>query len=102
MSANLDRFACGVTPKVPDEVGSCEACSGAMYDYELTRCGSCDARIHIGCSQECDGCGTMGCKICLKENDEGLLLCENCRPKPEVESEPTLVDVVRSATEKLS
>jgi hypothetical protein len=104
MEPSLDRFSQGYTPKEPDEVGSCEACSGTVYDYELIECNTCDAQIHKGCSEECDGCGMMGCKSCLKENDEGLLLCENCRPEEEIESEQqvTLVDVVRAATEKLS
>lgn len=101
MSTNLDRFNCGVTPKEPVEVGCCEACSGVIYNYELMKCGLCDARIHGGCSEECDGCGMLGCKSCLKENDEGLLLCEECNPK-EVEQQVTLVGMVRAATEKLS
>lgn len=103
MSANLDRFSCGVTPKVPDEVGGCEACGGVIYDYELEKCDSCDARIHHGCAEVCDVCASAGCKCCVKEDPEdGLLKCEACRPEPENDRPATLVDVVRTATEKLS
>ncbi|MCJ7777780.1 MAG: hypothetical protein MUP16_05650 [Sedimentisphaerales bacterium] len=86
MSANLDRFSCGVTPKIPDEVGSCEVCGGTIYDYELINCSVCDAKIHIGCAEECDGCGRVGCKLCLKENEEGLLHCETCKEKTNADS----------------
>jgi len=103
MSANLDRFSCGYTPKIPVEVGSCEACGGVVYDYELDKCESCDLRIHHGCAEVCDVCGSTGCKGCVKEDpEEGLLLCEACRPEPENDRPATLVDVVRAATEKLS
>jgi len=103
MSCNLDRFSCGYTPKIPVEVGSCEACGGVIYDYELEKCGSCDSRIHHGCAEVCDVCGHVACKLCVKEDpDEGLLLCEACRPEPESERQVTLVDFVRAATEKLS
>lgn len=105
--ANLDRFSCGVTTKAPDEVGICRACGGTIYDYEFRQCDSCEAQIHHGCTKECDECGHLGCKACLKENEEGLLLCEVCRQEQEqeeTESEQpvTLVGVVRAATEKLS
>ncbi|HUS74327.1 MAG TPA: hypothetical protein VMY06_14800 [Sedimentisphaerales bacterium] len=102
--SNLDRFACGYTPKIPVEVGSCEACGGVIYDYELEKCESCDTRIHKGCVEFCDVCSSPGCKCCIKEDpdDDGLLKCEACRPEPENDRPATLVDVGRAATEKLS
>jgi len=86
MSANLDRFSCGFTPAIPDEVGYCAACGGMMYDYEAIKCPACDADIHQSCIENCEGngdkegklCGQVGCRACLNENEEGLLLCENC------------------------
>lgn len=78
MSFNLDRFCCGVAPKIPDEVGSCEVCGGTIYDYELMNCNVCGAKIHKGCAEVCDGCGFVGCKSCLTEID-GLLFCEVCK-----------------------
>ena len=83
MAASLDRFSCGVTLTVPDEVGDCKACGSQIYDYELDKCESCDARIHHSCMAECDECGEIGCKACLIENEEGLLLCEECKNKEE-------------------
>jgi len=85
MSSNLDRFSCGVTPKIPDEVGSCEVCGGTIYDYELMNCSVCDAKIHKGCTEVCDGCGFVGCKNCLTEID-GLLFCEDCKEKANADS----------------
>ena len=103
MSVNLDRFSQGYTPKVPDEVGSCEACGGVIYDYEFAKCQACDAQIHTGCIKKCDICGRKGCTICLHEYPEdGWLYCEECNPEPKRERPVTFVEVVRVATEKLS
>ena len=103
MSANLDRFSCGVTPTVPDEVGNCEACGGVIYDYELARCRVCDAVIHEGCEKRCDVCGAAGCKCCLWENEEdSFLYCTSCQEKYQATEQVTLVDVVRAVKEKLS
>jgi len=103
MSTNLDRFSQGVTPKEPDEVGCCAACSGTMYDYDLIECDICGSRIHQSCIEVCDGCGRVGCKcnVCLVEID-GLLYCEECKPKPEREQPLTLVQAVMALTEKPS
>lgn len=65
MSANLDRFSCGVTPRAPDEVGVCKACSGTIYDYELMKCDTCDAQIHQKCQVECKMCHHVGCMCCM-------------------------------------
>lgn len=101
MSTNLDRFH-NATPEAPIEVGTCRACSGTIYDYELMRCGGCEEEIHKSCAETCDECGHDGCKACLTETEDGLLLCEACKPEPESEKPVTLVDVVRAATEKMS
>lgn len=81
MQPSYDRFSCGVNPKMPIEVGDCAACGGMMYDYEVIKCLACDAEIHQGCIEACEGegCGEIGCKACLMETDEGLLLCEECK-----------------------
>ena len=85
------------------EVGTCEACSGVIYDYELDKCKnpSCEKRIHHGCADSCDECSGFGCKACLKEID-GLLYCEGCKTETESERPVTFVEVDRAATEKLS
>jgi hypothetical protein len=78
MEPSYDRFRGGVMPRIPDEVGYCAGCGGMMYDYEMIECPVCEKKIHQSCLETCDGCGEHGCKSCLKENDEGLLLCEDC------------------------
>lgn len=86
---SYDGFSRGVTPKVPDEVGDCAACGGKMYDYEVIKCLACDAEIHQGCIETCDGelCGQIGCRACLTENEEGLLLCEECKYNEEIKKQ---------------
>jgi hypothetical protein len=80
MEPSYDRFSCGVTPRTPSEVGNCAGCGGTMYDYEVIKCGACEAQVHEGCIEVCEGegCGQIGCRACLTENDEGLLMCEDC------------------------
>ena len=51
--------------KVPVLAGSCEACSGDMYEYERTECGDCTRIVHTGCIVECIECGHEGCKKCM-------------------------------------
>ena len=80
MSANLDRFSFGYTPREPVEVGDCEACGYVIYDYELIHCSMCDVKIHQSCESKCDKCSSRGCKGengCLIEI-EGLLFCLSC------------------------
>ena len=68
----LDRFASGVTPITPTEVGGCEGCGEVVYIYELTNCPACGARVHQGCVKECEVCGAQGCRSCMVKNDETL------------------------------
>lgn len=72
----MDRFQ--LPDKDPIEAGECEACNEMMYDYQVTKCNVCDARIHQSCQQYCDSCKIRGCMLCLKE-DEGLLFCDICQ-----------------------
>ena len=79
MSANLDRFSCGYTPKAAVEVGDCKACDGTMYDYEQTTCPACDAKVHRDCLRECWVCKTKGCGDCIVHQDMNLdYVCEIC------------------------
>ncbi|MBN2312333.1 MAG: hypothetical protein JXM79_00295 [Sedimentisphaerales bacterium] len=79
MSANLDRFSCGVTPSIPDEVGHCAGCGGVMYDYEVTSCNNCGSEVHEGCTVKCHGCEYEGCKACLTQSQENLeWYCPDC------------------------
>ena len=85
----MDRFAGGHTPKEPNIVGSCagKGCGGDIYDYELIKCTSCDAEVHIGCIEECESCGESGCRSCFNENKEvGGWYCDECAGK-EIEGE---------------
>jgi len=89
MSANLDRFSCGATPSEPIEVGECPGCGNIMLDYEVTMCPTCDSKVCEKCIETCDGegCEQIGCRVCFTENEEGLLLCEECKNKEESEAE---------------
>jgi len=79
MSANLDRFACGFTPRVPFEVGYCKACESTIYDYEKSTCNTCDEPIHDRCKCKCQICEMVGCGNCIEYDHEGFALCEECR-----------------------
>ena len=74
----MDRFAMPDGHTEPKEAGSCEACGGVTYDYELITCPSCESPIHKGCQQPCKGCGLHGCSICLAEIGLMEWMCENC------------------------
>ncbi len=59
----------------PDIVGNCQACGGAIYDFEFTTC-SCGSEVHRGCKVECEFCGKIGCKACMIFNpDAGIYQC---------------------------
>lgn len=80
MSANLDRFACGFTPRVAIEVGNCGACDDMMYEYQRVRCSLCDSNIHYYCQIKCSVCGVKGCADCIPFKDSyGERICENCK-----------------------
>lgn len=74
--SNYDRFSIGVTPTMPEEVGTCGACSGVMYDYELRQCPACGDQVHRGCLHKCDHCAKIGCKSCLEPDTEGNFYCD--------------------------
>ena len=78
LKMTLDRFSCGFTPQVV-EVGYCQACDSIIYDYEKSRCDSCEDIIHDRCKSACQSCGMPGCGKCIKLDDEGYELCEECR-----------------------
>ena len=84
MTANLNRFNCGFTPSVPEEVGDCQACGATIYDYDLRTCDACGAHVHRDCIEKCEICGADGCRACLIEDPEtGERRCEeNCEAKP--------------------
>ena len=80
MSANLDRFACGFTPRVAIEVGNCGACDDMMYEYQRVRCSLCNSNIHDYCQIKCSVCGVKGCADCIPFKDSyGERICENCK-----------------------
>ena len=79
MEPSYDRFSCGVNPKVPIEVGDCPGCDDMMYDFEVTICPGCGTKVCKKCIETCENCHQIGCRVCLTENEEGLLLCEECK-----------------------
>jgi len=89
MSTKYDRFACGITPTIPDEVGHCAGCGAMMYDYEALKCPMCDRTVHQGCLMECDACREKCCKHDLKERD-GYFVCEVC-------DDPQILAALRAA-----
>ena len=79
MSANLDRFSVGFTPQTAVEMGICKACGDIIYDYESTKCNLCEESIHEECAAKCEVCDIKGCKSCLKDDWDGVLVCEECQ-----------------------
>ncbi len=75
----MDRFVTPDGSSEANEVGSCEACGGVVYDYESTSCPSCQSHIHTGCKKKCSVCGSQGCRTCLAQDpDSQDWICENC------------------------
>ncbi len=65
-------------PPVPTEVGDCESCGGAVYDYEATHCPTCGRLIHGSCLKSCaaEGCAGEGCGRCMVlEPESGEHVC---------------------------
>ncbi len=76
---DLEHFGTPCKLTEPNIVGSCEACGGEIYDYELAECTSCGKEIHRDCEVRCITCDGQGCKGCLIKDSETLeYFCEEC------------------------
>jgi len=77
MSERLEQFGTPCSQPEPETVGSCGACGGDIYDYELAEC-DCGKTIHDRCILICETCGIEGCRKCLTEIDN-YFYCEECK-----------------------
>ncbi len=68
----LEHFGTPCELPEPDIVGTCEACGGDIYDYELGQCDKCGTDVHTDCLVKCVKCAEEGCKKCMLEDKEML------------------------------
>ncbi len=65
-----------------DYAGSCAACGGQMYQYEVVACPACGAEVHRGCLVNCAHCNTQGCKDCMIQDEATLeYFCDTAGPE---------------------
>ena len=55
-----------------NEIGSCPACGGVMYDYEAAVCDDCGNTVHADCLEICENCGHIACRKCMKQDKDTL------------------------------
>lgn len=74
----LEHFGGGYPLFEPETVGTCQACSGDIFDYEFAACEDC-GEVHKGCKVECANpeCSHEGCKKCmLYDENTGEYFCD--------------------------